>query len=356
MNNVVALWWLLLPVLVLPVWWHRQRRHSLKIRTLATAKFLAVTAPQLKPVWRWRDRILLLLRCLILLSMLALLAGWFLSWRGDTVLLSRDLDPQWVQQELQANGMQQARQSYFCDAVDCEIRTDNLLFWLEQQQSQWRPQAKILILAHAEQLAMSGQAPRIAHAVQIRIAPEQASSELKKTSVHVAIQSERLPAWRRLFAAFEVAGKADQTFILSDKIRPDTALAIWDLPTQPDANWRAPLVWSLLEKSAASSQTKTETQAGAQTGAQTGTQIWHIPTQQNNPLEDMHAAKRLFEAWQSVRPQAQQVAMQSQDLVAVKSLAGLSNAGLESAWQQILLACLVLLFVLERGFAHARRA
>lgn len=343
MNNVAALWWLLLPVLALPIWWHRQRRHSLKIQRLATAKFLASAAPQLRPVWCWRDWILLLLRCLILLSMLALLAGWFLSWRGDTVLLGRDLDPQWVQQELQAQGMQQAQQSYFCAEAACEIHTDNLLFWLEQQQSQWRPQAKILILAHAGQLPMNGQAPRIAHAVQIRIAPAQPSSAVQKKPLQIAIQSERLPAWRRLFAAFEVAGKADQTLILSDKITSETALAIWDLPTQPDANWRAPLIWKFTEKSATSAQTETA-------------QVWHLPTVQNNPLEDINAAKRLFEAWQSVRPQAQQITLQTQNLAASKLPTGWSSTELESAWQQILLACLVFLFVLERGFAHARRA
>lgn len=380
MNNVNALWWLLLPLIALPIWWHRQRRHSLKIHTLATAQFLAASAPQRRPVWRWRDWILLLLRCLILLIMLAILAGWFLSSRGDTVFLGRGLDPEWVKQELQASGMQRAQQREFCSVAECEIHTTNVLFWLEQQQSLWRPHAKILILARPEQLTMGGQAPQIAHAVQIRIAPAQSSSLLKKTVVQIAIKSERLPAWRRLFASFEMAAQADQEFVLSDKVTSNTSLAIWDLAAPADPDWRAPLTWIISDKSSTAERitnnqdTELESpllqslqirasyvkeaklaKAAEQKNGQPPAQIWQMSLQKEDPLQNIDAAKRLFEAWQSVRPQAQRIAMQTQDLAASKVPDRLPNLESESPWQQILLTCLVLLFVLERGFAHARR-
>lgn len=369
MNNVNALWWLLLPLIALPIWWHRLRRQSLKIHTLATAQFLAASAPQRRPVWRWRDWILLLLRCLILLTMLAILAAWYVSSRGDTVLIGRGLDPEWVKQELQASGMQQAPQRAFCSTAECEIRTDDLLFWLEQQQTLWHPQSTILILASPDQLRMRGQAPQIAHNLQIRIAPVRSSNLQKKNLVHIAIKSDRLPAWRRLFDGFEVAAQADQAFVLSDKITPSTSLAIWDLAAPADLNWRAPLTWLVEEKSDASAQTSSNLNAEFESPllqslqihssitkvGQKPIQIWQMTMQKENPLQNIDAAKRLFEAWQSVQPRAQRITMQSLDLAASKRAEGLSNQEAASPWQQILLACLILLFVLERGLAHARR-
>lgn len=368
MMNVTALWWLLLPVVLLPFWWHRQRRHNPKILTLATAKFLASATPQLKPIWRWRDWILLLLRCLILLCMLALLAGWFLSWRGDTVLLAPDLDPQWVQQELKKSGMQEAQQSVFCAQATCEIHTDNLLSWLEQQQAQWRPQAKILILARADQLRMNAQAPQIAHTLQIRIAPNTRHPAVatNRSKLHIAIASDRLPEWQRLISAFNLATnsatKTDQEWIVSEKVTPDTVLAIWDRAEPPESGWRAPLMWFITEAKGNVEQADAASQRlralAIHSSQQANMQVWQIDLRRANPLQNIEVAKQLFEAWQAARPQPLSFAMQNQDRNAVpaSTLRRIDHTNLEPAWQQLLLAALVILFVLERSFAHARRA
>lgn len=372
MMNVMAFWWLLLPVVLLPIWWHRQRRLNPKILTLATAKFLASATPQRKPIWRWRDWILLLLRCLILLCMLALLAGWFLSWRGDTVLLAPDLDPQWVRQELKKSGMQEAQQSVFCAQAACEIHTDNLLSWLEQQQAQWRPQARILILARADQLRMNAQAPQIAHALQIRIAPSPRHPAVatNRSKLPIAVASDRLPEWQRLIAAFNLATnsatnsatKTDQEWIVSEKITHDTVLAIWDRAEPPESGWRAPLLWLITEGKGNTQQSDAASQRwralAISSSQQANMQVWQLDLRQANPLQNIEVAKQLFEAWQSVRPQPLSLPMQNQDRNAVSAptLRQTGDANLEPAWQQLLLAALVLLFVLERSIVHARRA
>ena len=92
MTSMYPLWWLALPLLLLPVWWHRQKRQRMKADFLATARFLPSAAPEQQRVWRWRDRILLLVRCLLLLGLIAWLASMIFPWRGDTVLLDAGAD------------------------------------------------------------------------------------------------------------------------------------------------------------------------------------------------------------------------------------------------------------------------
>ena len=92
MLSSYPLWWYALPVLLLPIWWHRQKRERLKSEPLATARFLPVAAPEQLRVWRWRDRMLLLVRCLLLLALIAWLAATIFPGRGDTVLLDAGAD------------------------------------------------------------------------------------------------------------------------------------------------------------------------------------------------------------------------------------------------------------------------
>ena len=55
-----ALWWFALPVLLLPVWWHRRKRVQNQAALMATARFLPRTEPKQTRVWRWSDPLLLL--------------------------------------------------------------------------------------------------------------------------------------------------------------------------------------------------------------------------------------------------------------------------------------------------------
>ena len=42
----MSLWWLALPILLLPIWWHRQKRESVQAVPLATARFLPAADPR----------------------------------------------------------------------------------------------------------------------------------------------------------------------------------------------------------------------------------------------------------------------------------------------------------------------
>lgn len=416
MISLSPLWWLLLPIFGLPIWWHRQRRHTQKIQTLATAKFLPSAPPQLLRVWRWRDIVLLLLRCLMLLTLIAILAGLFWSWRGDTVFVGNHLDEKWVQQTLQKSGFEHAKQMRFCAETKfknthenhCDIYTDDLFFWIEQQQAQWQTKARWLVLASADQLSMHGQKPVLTHDVLVRIAPLDTNKQTNKTPVFVSIKSTRMAEWRRLFSAFEEAGTASQPFVLSEhygsrldarseagskagsEARPD--LVVWDQPSALDATWQAPLIWqttqnvsakvpavaadlqaNLNEKnvpnkmqgaiekpnavvpipSSLSSLSSSFDTLKISTSIQNNQHIWTVQQQTDWPLNNVENAKKLFEAWQSVRKFS--VPFPSQDIAADKN-AKVSLIDVESALQIYLLYFFILLLVLERSLAHVRRS
>ena len=101
-------WWLALPILLLPVWWHRQKRESVKAVPLATARFLPGADPRQVRVWAWSDRILLLLRCLLLVAVIARLADLVYPWRDDAVLVAPGTDAASVEQQATAAGMAKA--------------------------------------------------------------------------------------------------------------------------------------------------------------------------------------------------------------------------------------------------------
>ena len=65
---MISLWWFALPVLLLPIWWHRQKKERTNVAMLATARFLPATSPEQQRVWRWVHVTLLLLRCLCQLT------------------------------------------------------------------------------------------------------------------------------------------------------------------------------------------------------------------------------------------------------------------------------------------------
>ncbi|MGO4479992.1 BatA domain-containing protein, partial [Massilia sp. 2TAF26] len=111
MASLQPLWWFALPVLLLPIWWHMQKRERVKTELLATARFLPAAAPQQQRVPRWIELLLLVLRLLLLITLIAWLAVTTIPWRGDTVLIEAPLEssePAWVVQQVAAAGMTQA--------------------------------------------------------------------------------------------------------------------------------------------------------------------------------------------------------------------------------------------------------
>ena len=95
-----SLWWLALPTLLLPVWWHRKKRVQVAAEPLASARFLPRTEPRQMRVWRWADVILMIVRCLLLACLIAWLADPVLPWRGNTVVVAEGTDAAWVEQHL----------------------------------------------------------------------------------------------------------------------------------------------------------------------------------------------------------------------------------------------------------------
>ena len=160
-------WWLALPVLLLPIWWHRQKRQRLKAEPLATARFLPSAAPEQLRIWQWRDRLLLLVRCLMLVALIAWLAASIFPWRGDTVLLDAGADKAWAEQQIAGAGMSAASR--------IEL-PPNALQWIRQHERDWRPTAKLLIVAHAEQIAMPAHVPQFSHQVELRTKPATAAA------------------------------------------------------------------------------------------------------------------------------------------------------------------------------------
>jgi len=159
---MTSLWWWALPVLLLPLWWHRQRRRQVEATPLATARFLPRSAPRQLRTWRWIDIVLLLLRCLLLATVIAWLADPVIAWRGDTVL--------------KADG----------DAIG----------WLRAREAEWRPDAKITVTGAQ---TMAATMPRLRHAITLSTKPSAAPVSVR----HVAIVSDHPAPWRALFAAID---------------------------------------------------------------------------------------------------------------------------------------------------------
>jgi hypothetical protein len=161
---VTSLWWWALPVLLLPVWWHRQRRRQVQATPLATARFLPGSAPRQLRAWRWVDLILLLVRCLLLATLVAWLADPVIAWRGDTVL---------------AAGPGQ-------DAVS----------WFRARETKWKPDAKIVVTGPQP---MAATQPRLRHQVTLKTSTPPPASVIR----HVAVVGAHAATWRAMFAAID---------------------------------------------------------------------------------------------------------------------------------------------------------
>jgi hypothetical protein len=360
-------WWLALPLLLLPVWWHRQKRQRLKAEPLATARFLPPAAPEQLRVWQWRDKLLLLVRCLLLVTLIAWLAATIFPWRGDTVMIDAGADKTWAEQQIAAAGF------------NTSARIDlppNPLAWLRANERNWRPTARLLIVARADQIAMPARVPQFSHQLELRTAnapvipvapskpaarvtpPGAPASPQTATTHHIvlAAPAARTPAWQSLFAAFDVAGNAATRHQFTAEPDAGTTLIVWDTPaTSPPANWRGPHWW--IAPAAAAGFTEL---ASATKLTINGIQLRYVDSPRGRlwtsdafPPRDADTARALYEAWQllSAAP-APAYATPSQTFSAARSaLPAIINAK-PAYWLALVLLAL---FILERTLTHARR-
>lgn len=351
-------WWLALPVLLLPIWWHRQKRQRLKAEPLATARFLPVAAPEQLRVWQWRDRILLLVRCLLLIVLIAWLAATIFPWRGNTVLLDAGADKALAQREIAAAG--------FADAPRIDLPLDALR-WLRQHERDWRPDARLLIVARAGQIAMPAHMPRFSHQLDVRTIPASSSTVspgLVRHPVVLSAASGSDADWRALFAAFDKAGEGVQRYVMAAVPDAATRLVVWDVPGQaPSAAWQAPNWWigtaaaqaagpgmAAVFPELAKAATVTINGVTLKFADSPRGRLW---TSDAFPPRDPDTARALYEAWQSLNAApAPAYPMPSQAV----SMAGTLSPAIVDAKPVAWLGYLLLAsFLLERILAHARR-
>ncbi|MET0267263.1 MAG: hypothetical protein ABW202_16825 [Duganella sp.] len=346
-------WWLALPVLLLPLWWHRQKRQRIKFEPLATARFLPAAGPEQQPVWRWRDRLLLLLRCLLLFTLIAWLAATVFPWRGDTVLVDGGADPAWVEQQIASAGLGSAQRIAL---------PANALQWIaaHEREQQWRSNARLLIVARAGQVAMPAHLPRFQHPVELRTipVPSSAASVLGTHRITLAAASGRADAWRVLFAAFDQAGDGSRRYTVATAPDAMTELIVWDTPEQaPPAQWRAPHWW--IGAASASAWPELD-KAASRTITINGIKLRYVDSARGRlwtsdalPPRDVDTARALYQAWRMLDAEptpAYPAPAQTFDTVSAPAQPLAQQQ--PSRW--IALALLAL-FLLERILTHARR-
>lgn len=349
MTSFYPWWWLALPVLLLPIWWHRQKRRRPMSVPLATARFLPTAAPQQVRVWQWQDRLLLLVRCLLLIALICWLAAVVVPWRGDTVLVDAGADQAWIEQQIAAAGMTAAGRMELPPAP---------LAWLSEHERDWRTSARLLIVARAEQLAMPAHMPQFDHRVELRtaVAPLVAASRPVADVRHIAltVTDERGAAWRALFTAFDQGGGA-RHYDIAASPQATTELIVWDMPGQaPPAGWHAPHWWL------GNGQAWPELKRGATVTINgialryTDSQRGRLWTSDAFPPRDADTARALYEAWRllAAAPAPSYPAPSQVFAVAAAVLPDAAEAR-PAIWGAL---ALLALFLLERTLTHARRA
>ena len=368
MGSQFPLWWLALPVLLLPVWWHRQKRQRIRAELLATARFLPVTAPEQRRVWSWRDRLLLAVRCLLLIGLIAWLASMVFPWRGDTVLLDSGADRAWAEQQIQTAHMASAQRM---------AMPEDVLSWLSEHERDWRADARILIVVAPGKVAMPARAPQFAHPVELRVQPlpapalapvpaslsasasasasaqalvpapgaGRAAAGPRRHHVVLATVPARRAAWQAMFVAFDAAGTGGDRYILSDVPDAATELIIWDQPGAAPADWRAPLWWTAAAPPAALGLMINGIDlqiSDAPHGCTWSSAIW--------PARDADTARAIYETWQALSSRIAHYPSPSHTF-------SIGKPGAPSAVEPLTwLAWLLLaLFLLERILTHARR-
>ena len=322
-----SLWWMALPVLVLPIWWHRQKRERVKAEPLATARFLPRADPQQLRVWRWTDRVLLLVRCLLLVALIALLADPALPWRGDTVLVAPGTDAAWLERQVSDAGFKGARR--------IELPAGDALGWLASHEREWKAGARLLV---AGNVAMPAAQPVLRHRVELRTA----APPFPKVEHRVAVVSQRAARWRALFAAL------DGRYLVTDSPDAQSEVIVWDVPEAPPANLRAPLWW-VGDASAFPELRNAPSVDGIHYADSARGRLWSSSAW---PPADADAARTLFETWQRLHYAPVAYPAPSQVLAAAPSARIAPGAG---ALRDQLLIALAALFAIERILAHASR-
>lgn len=347
MLSSYPLWWLALPVLLLPVWWHRQKRQRVKAESLATARFLPSAPPEQLRVWQWRDKLLLVLRCLMLVALIAWLAATVFPWRGDTVLVDAGVDKAWAEKEIAAAG--------FSAAARMELPADALQ-WLRANERDWRGDARLLLVARAGQIAMPARVPQFSHQTAIRTQAATVPA-VAAAGQHIALAAPaaRAAAWRSLFNAFDSAGNGARHYKLSAEPEASTTLIVWDTPNAtPPAVWRAANWWIAASSSAfpelANVSTLTINGITLKYADSPRGRLW---TSDVFPPRDADTARALYDAWQLLAAAPSPAyAMPSQAFAAARGTLPAVTDARPATW---LASALLALFMIERILAHARR-
>lgn len=326
---MTSLWWWALPILLLPILWHRQKREQTRAAPLATARFLPQSEPVQLRVWAWRDLLLLLLRCLLLAGLIALLADPVLPWRGDSVLVVPGTDPAFVDQQLRDAGLVEARR------IDLPGR--DAYRWLHEHEREFKPQARLLLVGD---VAMPAALPRLRHPVTLRTQ----AAAMAPSERHVAIYSQRAGEWRKLFAALD----GPQRQVFDDQAGPKTGLVIWDLPQAPPPGLRAPLWW-VADTSAFPELQKAPQAGGLHYLDSPHGRLWSAAWL---PPRDADDARTMFASWQRLHlGPTPHTAPPQAPIVDARAPAGPSGGALRDA----LATALLVLFALERIATHVRR-
>jgi hypothetical protein len=315
-----ALWWLALALLVLPVWWHRRRRRQFTAQPLASARFLPQAEPRRLRAWRWRERVLLLVRCLLLACTVAWLADLVLPWRGDAVLVAAGTDPAWAERE--------AAQAGFAQATVMTLPTRDAFGWLLRHEREWQRDARLLLVGD---IPMPALRPRLSHPVEVRARalPQPAAER------HVFVAGPRAAEWNRLFKALD----GPHRYRLDAQPGQRSELIVWDLPGAPPAGLHAPLWW------ATDARAFPELGRARQADGPRG-RIWLV----DGPPRDADAARALFEAWQELHYGAPPYSTPSQR---IEAAGGGAPSAVDGALRYMLTLLLLALFGAERYLAHA---
>ena len=320
-----ALWWFALPILLLPVWWHRRKREQHKAEPLATARFLPRAEPRQTRAWRWNDVILLLVRCLLLACAIAWLADPVMPWRGDTVIVATGTDQAWAERQVAQAGLAQA------DRVT--IPGAQAVAWLRTHEREWRPEARLLVLGD---IPMPATSPEFGRKIDLRTL----ARPVPTAERHVYIASERPGPWRRVFAAGGV--------VIDAAPGAKTGLIVWDRLDAPPPALRAPL-WLVADTTAFPELRKAPQVEGLHYADSSRGRLWHSAAW---PPTSADAARMLLGDWQRLHAGPPAYTMPSRVFAASPAARVREASG---ALRDILMAVLVALFVFERILTHARR-
>ena len=179
-------WLLALPLIFLPLWWHRRRREQGGAQPLASARFVPRAEPQQKRMWRWRERLLMLLRCLLLAGAIGWLADLVLPWRSDAVLIAPGTDQAWAQREIKAARIENADR--------LPLATADAFGWLARHEREWQAGSRLLLLGD---VTMPALLPRTGLRLEVRGQPRVAMPAERR----VVLAGAYADQWRRLFTA-----------------------------------------------------------------------------------------------------------------------------------------------------------